>query len=78
MDHTRLFNRVVELRVRDLDVGDVETVLSHFGAEEDEAEVSVRGDGAALIAFGEEAVFTMLQMVAETSFECSHKGSTHV
>ena len=37
--------RVFQLVFGDEDVGEVETVLREFGAEEDETEVSIAGDG---------------------------------
>ena len=72
-----LFDRLNELITRDLDVGDVEVVLCEFGTEEDEAEVSVRGDGR-VITYGKEAVFAMLQMISELRIKHSDEGCTHI
>ena len=76
MDHTRLLNRVVELSMRDLDVSDIQLVLGHFGTENDKPPMTIRWHVTTLIPFGEESVFTVLDVVAKSSFDRSDEGKT--
>ena len=57
------------LFARDTDVGDMEFVLGELGAGKDEASMAIRRDDAALVSLAEEAVFAMLNMVAERRIE---------
>jgi hypothetical protein len=52
----------------------MQPVLGEFGTEEDEAQMPVRRYGTALVSFGEEAVFTMLDMVPERVVKHSGEG----
>lgn len=63
-----------EFFTRDADVRDVEFVLCEFSAEEDESEVSVRWYEAALVSFGEEAVFAVLDVISERMVQHSGEG----
>ena len=60
---------LLEFFARDTDVGDVEFVLGEFGAGQDEAPMAFGRDDAALVSLAEEAVFAMLNMVAERRIE---------
>ena len=62
---------------RDLDVGDVETVLGEFGTEDDETPMTV-GGSTVLGTLGEEALRTLRNKVAEFRIKHSGEGSAHV
>ena len=62
-----------EFFTRDADVRDVEFVLCEFGAEEDESEVSVRRDGAAL-PDTVKITFSLLEIITKTLTETAGEG----
>ena len=71
---TGFFKGGLDLAARDADVGDVELVLCEFGAEDDEAPVTVGRHEAFCVSLSEEAVFAVLKMIAKTPFEHARKG----
>ena len=73
---TGFFEGGLDLAARDADVGDIQLVACEFGAEDDEAPVSVRRHEASLISLREKTVLSMLKMIAETSFKHARKGDT--
>ena len=73
---TGFFEGGLDLAARDADVGDIQLVACEFGAEDDEAPVSIGGHEAFRVALSKEAVFALLKMVAKTSFKHARKGDT--
>ena len=61
---------------RDADVLYIQAVLSHFGTEDDKSPMTVRRYVTTLIPFGEESVFTVLDVVTKSSFESPNEGQT--
>ena len=60
---------IVQLGAGHGDVGEVRFSSCYRGASDDEAQVSVRWDDSTWISFGEEAVFSLLDIISEATTE---------